>query len=96
MINLRKLVKDHRSQANLADKVGVTASVISQLVTGHRAIGEKLARKIEQRTNKKELWLDQDHGGPLPGVPEPSLKDLWDRSSEDDRANFLRDLAAKS
>jgi len=58
--NLRKLISEFGSQAKLADAVGCTPSVISQLITGHRDIGEKLARKIEEGAGKPALWLDGD------------------------------------
>jgi len=56
--NLRKLISEFGSQAKLADAVGCTPSVISQLITGHRDLGEKLARKIEEGAGKPLLWLD--------------------------------------
>ncbi|MDA9090776.1 helix-turn-helix domain-containing protein [Porticoccaceae bacterium] len=98
--NLRELIAEFGSQAKLADAVGCTASVISQLVTGHRDVGEKLARKIEKGASKPPLWLDSlQHSG----VAEPlalyqgsvSLKELWESTSEEERAEFLRDLASK-
>ena len=97
--NLLKLISEYGSQAKLADAVGCTPSVISQLVTGHRDIGEKLARKIESGAGRPLNWLD----GPPLSAREPeasyqsggSLKDLWESSSPEDRAEFLRDLASK-
>lgn len=59
--NLKNLIDKAKSQAKLADTIGVTASVISQLATGHRPLGEKLARKIELAAGRNPLWLDQDH-----------------------------------
>jgi transcriptional regulator with XRE-family HTH domain len=57
--NLRKLIAEYGSQAKLADAVGCTPSVISQLMTGHREVGEKLARKIESGAGRPPLWLDK-------------------------------------
>ena len=94
--NLKKLVKEIGSQAKLASLVGVTAPVISQLTTNHRRIGEKLARKIEVKTNRQPLWLDRCEESAYDVINHRlSLRDLWDQSSEDERADFLCYLAAK-
>ena len=97
--NLRRLIAEYGSQAKLADAVGCTPSVISQLVTGHREIGEKLARKIEEGAGLQPLWLDM----PQSAAAEPqsknqsgiTLKELWESTSPEERAEFLRDLASK-
>lgn len=48
-------------QRELADVVGLDPSMISQLKTRARPFGEKIARKIEKRTDKPQGWLDIDH-----------------------------------
>ena len=99
LLNLRKLIAEFGSQAKLADTVGITASVISQLVTGHRDIGEKLARKIESGSGRPALWLDKSSNGVEEERAEHhagiSLRDLWESSSPEERAEFLSDLASK-
>ena len=56
---LSELVSEHEDQESLADVIGYTPSYISQLITGHRNVGEKTARKIEKKTGKPSGWLDQ-------------------------------------
>lgn len=45
-------------QALFAAAVGKTPSQISQIMTGHRGLGEDLAREIERATGKPRGWLD--------------------------------------
>ncbi|WP_296029532.1 LexA family transcriptional regulator [uncultured Alcanivorax sp.] len=46
---LRTLVLEYGSQAKFARKFGLDASYISQILSGHRAFGEKSARNMEQK-----------------------------------------------
>jgi transcriptional regulator with XRE-family HTH domain len=48
-INFQKVVNSYPSQEAIADVLGVTPGYISQLITGHRAMGEKTARKFEKK-----------------------------------------------
>jgi transcriptional regulator with XRE-family HTH domain len=48
-INFQKAVNSYPSQEAIADILGVTPGYISQLITGHRAMGEKTARKFEKK-----------------------------------------------
>lgn len=49
------------SQAAFADRSGLAPSVISQLLNGHRNLGDALARKIEENIGIKRGWLDIPH-----------------------------------
>lgn len=46
--HLARLVKEVGGQARLADRMEVSASYISQLLSGHREIGKATARKLEE------------------------------------------------
>ncbi len=58
--NLRRLVSDCDSQQAFADSDGLSVQYLNQLLTGHRNIGEKTARKLEQSLRLESGWLD--HG----------------------------------
>lgn len=55
---LKQLVSDAESISAFARKYGFDPTYISQMLHGHRNIGEKTARKIEQATGKPLGWLD--------------------------------------
>ena len=99
MSNLLKLIDEYGTQAKLADVIGFDASFISQLKTGHRPMGEKVARSIEASTGRPPLWMDEpaDTAGlqKSTGQAAPSLKDLWEASSPEERAKFLNELVSK-
>lgn len=48
--NLKKLISAYfKDQSDFADKADMDASYLSQMLNGHRNIGEKTARKIEHK-----------------------------------------------
>lgn len=59
--NLEKVNSSFESQRVLADVIGIAATYLNQLLTGHRGIGEGMARKIELALKKPEYWLDCEH-----------------------------------
>lgn len=59
--NLSSLVREAGSIANLARKYKIDATYISQILSGHRNLGEKAARKIESMMNLDQNWFDQKH-----------------------------------
>lgn len=67
--NLAKLRKAHfRTSIALADKLGegFSASYISQLLSGHRGIGDDVADKIEERLGLVNGYLDgADESDPI-------------------------------
>ena len=56
---LRALIKEQGSNAEFARKHGLDASYLSQLVNGHRAFGEKAARKMEEAIGLPNFFFDQ-------------------------------------
>jgi SOS-response transcriptional repressor LexA len=58
---LKTLVDVEGSTASFARKYGLDPTYISQMLNGHRNIGEKTARKIEVATGKPTGWLDAAH-----------------------------------
>ena len=59
--SLAVLVEDAGGQDALADKLGVSGSYVSQLVSAGRPITEKTARKYEALLSKPPGWMDVDH-----------------------------------
>jgi len=56
--NLQEIADKFASQRGLADALDTTPGYINQLLTGHRGIGEKAARKIEKKLKLNYLALD--------------------------------------
>jgi transcriptional regulator with XRE-family HTH domain len=69
--NLQLLVDKYESQQEVADIVKISPQYLSQLLSGHRNIGEKTARKIEAAVKIPRLTLDIE-----PGMSESSNVDL--------------------
>jgi transcriptional regulator with XRE-family HTH domain len=65
--NLQLLVDKYESQQEVADIVKISPQYLSQLLSGHRNIGEKTARKIEAAVKIPRLTLDIE-----PGMSESS------------------------
>lgn len=61
--NLKVLLNaSELKQADFAGRCGLAPSVISQLINGHRNLGDTLARKIEEAFAVQRGWLDIPHG----------------------------------
>ena len=56
--NLAAVVQQFGTQAGLAKKLDVDSSFISQLLNGHRHMGDDVARKIERAAGKRTGWMD--------------------------------------
>lgn len=52
------LVAKNKSKAAFAREYAMDATYVSQLLTGHRKIGEKTARVIEEKLGLPRYWLD--------------------------------------
>jgi hypothetical protein len=68
--NLRRLIQECGSAAELCRRTGADACYLSQLLnktqtpTGRvRSIGDALADQLETGMGKPRNWLDQDHSG---------------------------------
>lgn len=66
--NLKLLIKEAGTIVSLADKCDTSPAYISQIInnvassTGKpRGVGNNLAKKLEDGTNKKRGWIDVDH-----------------------------------
>jgi len=58
--NFQKIAENFVSQRVLADAIDSTPGYVNQLLTGHRGIGEKAARKIEAKLKLTYLALDDE------------------------------------
>lgn len=56
--NFQIIADRFTSQRALADALDTTPGYVNQLLTGHRGIGEKAARKIEEKLKLNHLMLD--------------------------------------
>jgi SOS-response transcriptional repressor LexA len=76
--NLRELLGSYSTQQELADAIGISVQYLNQLLTGHRNIGEKTARKIEAAAKIPSLALDVElKVGELSNVsPGPPIRGM--------------------
>jgi plasmid maintenance system antidote protein VapI len=88
--NLRQIVEDkfENKSVRLASHVERPHPNISQLLSGSRPFGEKLARALEKDLELPEMWLDQDRSQDLSDQATEAAKKL-DAMSEKDRAELL-------
>jgi plasmid maintenance system antidote protein VapI len=56
--NFQKIADKYETQSVLADELEFSSAYVSHLITGHRNIGEKTARKIETKLKLHYLALD--------------------------------------
>ncbi len=63
LANLRQLIAEYGSSAELSRVCGLSPSHLSQIVSekANRSVGPTLARKIELGAGKRRGWMDQDH-----------------------------------
>lgn len=60
--NLAKMIEESgMKQTRFSISIDYNAGMISQLLTGKKPFGERLARGIEEAADKPPLWLDIDH-----------------------------------
>jgi len=55
---LRSFIKQFKSTADFAREFELEPSYLSQILTEHRNLGEKAARKLERSIGKPPKWLD--------------------------------------
>lgn len=69
--NARSLAPD--GPARFADKLNMMRQQASAIIgsNAHKAIGDKLARRIEAAFEKPEGWLDRDHGHEVGAAAPP-------------------------
>jgi hypothetical protein len=95
--NLLKIADAYEKQCDLADAIGFTAGYASHLLTGHKTIGEKVARKIEGKLGLATHSLDVDADS-SDGVENAVLDGLNTVKVAPDELcllNLLRDLTPK-
>ena len=71
VINLKALIRKHQTQKNLSIAIDMATTQISGILNNVRSMGEKRARKIEDKLSLPDGWMDQDHT-----VNEPLLNDV--------------------
>jgi hypothetical protein len=60
-VNFLKLLEKSHSDREFADATASTPSHVSQMKTGHRPIGDQVARRIEDKLHLEHGWMDQLH-----------------------------------
>lgn len=58
--NLKLLLRQYESQRALSEAIGMSFQQVNHLLSGERAIGEVVARRIETALEKPPLWMDRD------------------------------------
>lgn len=79
--NLTALLSQSVNQRAFAEMIETSPAYVSQMNTGHRKIGNDLARRIEKNLSLPQNWMDQDHGDvidvrlltPKPPTPPKTL-----------------------
>lgn len=66
--NLNTLISRYKTKAEFAGVCDLSAGHVSQMANGHRNIGDAVARRIEERLDLQNGWLDRQHGAPLDEV----------------------------
>lgn len=92
LANLRALVKETETAAELARRCDVDRVYLSQIISGQktpkgtvRGVGDKLAESLERGMDKPSGWLDIDHSAQRPSpknetdlsIDEKDLVDAW-------------------
>lgn len=104
---LRRLVAEAGGAAALArTHPGIDPSYISQLLTGHRAFGERAARTMEERLGLQEGELDREDVPKKPTAKQPrepsltadeyELLSLWRVLFEEQRAELLAKMRVEA
>ena len=62
-----RYARDKKGRKQLAEDTGSNVTHLSQLLTGHRQMGDDVARRFEETLNLGLGWMDK----PLDGTPEP-------------------------
>ena len=70
MQGLRALVHQYETQAALAEACMMDPSYISQLLNGHRPMGERTARCLERELSLRPMSLDELAGPSMPVTEE--------------------------
>ncbi len=95
------------SQVAFAERCGLAASVISQLVNGHRNLGDAISRRIEESLSVKKGWLDVPHGESADdldygdddrlylSLDEKRVVELFRKLPESERNNIISQLQIK-
>ena len=94
--NLCRLVSGYRTRWAFSARAGISEAYAYQILTGRRGLGERAARKIEERLGLDSDWLDLPHGPSLkPGAvetaaefPEPRDAAVIDEFPEPDGAEM--------
>lgn len=101
--NLKSLIAEHSSAANLSKVTGVNEAYISQIINGAplpsgnpRGVGDRMARTLENSCNKPYGWMDVRHKKSEPNATIVGTIEEWDDSTplhEDDvEVPFFKDV----
>lgn len=104
-IRLTQLKEEHKTLKELADRIvahavssgdkkaarqsGYLDRYLSQIYTGHRGMGGRLARKIEAAFQKQEGWMD--HVG-ASSAQANELLHIWAQFPEPEQERILEEL----
>jgi hypothetical protein len=81
-----------------AQSIEISPSLWSQVKSGGRSIGEKLARQIESKSKKPARWLDVEHEDTLADPAEAKFlelcKSVWQKSNSAEKSELKRLIKA--
>lgn len=95
--NLKLLIKEFGSAAEVARLSGTAASYLSQIInrvpsrTGKpRDIGAELARKLENGCGKFKGWMDESESSEIVSEEQRKFLDLMRRMSDEDKQTWFK------
>ena len=92
--NLRRLVTQYDSQADLARTLAISPQALSGVLTGNKPFGEKFARSLEQTLKLAPGWLDRNGGSDETGPGLAGLDDAVIRLAQRIQELTPRDRSA--
>jgi hypothetical protein len=103
--NLARLVNQAGTQRKLAEQTDSDALHVSQMMTGRRNMGDKVARRIEAKLGLPHGWMDAPQAE-TPAVAEalalyrvdPSVQarllTLFEKLTQDQQEQFIKEITA--
>lgn len=89
-LNLEGLIGESETIAKLAKLHDLNESLLSQIRTGKRNVGDKLARKIEENVGKPTGWMDVPHFKSADlAVEYAELMHIYDSLNDKDREAWI-------
>jgi hypothetical protein len=90
-LNLLGLLRDFGTLEELAEQYDLVANYLSQVKSGHRNMGARFARKLEERMGKGNGWMDKlQFTNPDDAVDGIEIMQIYDGLLAEDKAALLK------